>query len=73
PHPHVLPFGMVILQDLTAFISQVLIAPVGGIAFSLMYYNLRVRKEAFDLEHLMGAMGTGSAPGGAAPGAVLPA
>ncbi|HEV2616431.1 MAG TPA: hypothetical protein VGU63_07465 [Candidatus Acidoferrales bacterium] len=73
PHPHVLPLGMAILQDVTTFISQVLIAPVGGIAFSLMYYNLRVRKEAFDLEHLMGAMGTGPSAGGIAPGAVLPA
>lgn len=73
PRPHLLPFGLVILQYVTAFISQVLVAPVGGIAFSLMYYNLRVRKEAFDLEHLMGAMGTGPATGGSAPGAVLPA
>jgi len=73
PRPHVLPFGLVVLQDVTVFISQVLVAPVGAIAFCLMYYNLRVRKEAFDLEHLMGALGTGSTTSGPAPGAVSPA
>ncbi|HVB36734.1 MAG TPA: hypothetical protein VND42_05795 [Candidatus Acidoferrales bacterium] len=73
PRPHVLPFGLVMLQYVTGFISQVLVAPVGAIAFSLMYYNLRVRKEAFDLEHLMGALGPGPSPSGTAAGTVLPA
>lgn len=73
PHPHVLPFGIVILQSVATFASQVLVAPVGTIAFSLMYYNLRVRKEAFDLQHLMGSLGTGSAPSTPAPGTTLPA
>lgn len=73
PHPHLLPFGLVVLQDVTVFISQVLVGPVGAIAFCLMYYNLRVRKEAFDLEHLMGALGTSSTTSGPTPGAVSPA
>src|SRR5487761_177566 len=73
PHPHVLPFGLMVLQYVTTFISQVLIAPVGAIAFSLMYYNLRVRKEAFDLQHLMTLMGIGAAPSAPAPGTVSPA
>jgi hypothetical protein len=33
-----------------------LVGPIGTIAFSLMYYNLRVRKEAFDVQHLMASM-----------------
>jgi hypothetical protein len=58
-----LPFGMIVLQNLGSFIAQVLAAPIGTIAFSLMYYNLRVRKEAFDVQHLMASLGTPAAPG----------
>ena len=36
--------------------------PIGTIAFSLMYYNLRVRKEAFDIQHLVASLGTNPAP-----------
>ena len=49
-------FGLQVLQQLAAFVSQVLVGPIGTIAFSLMYYNLRVRKEAFDIQHLMASM-----------------
>ena len=58
-----LSFGTLVLQNLSTFLSEVLIAPIGTIAFSLMYYNLRVRKEAFDIQHLMASLGTGAAPG----------
>jgi hypothetical protein len=58
-----LSFGMLFLQHLAAFIAQVLVGPIGTIAFSLMYYNLRVRKEAFDIQHLMASLG--SAPSAA--------
>jgi hypothetical protein len=63
-----LSFGMVILENLSAFVSQVLVGPIGTIAFSLMYYNLRVRKEAFDVQHLMASMGSQPPPG--APSAI---
>jgi Membrane domain of glycerophosphoryl diester phosphodiesterase len=59
---HAVSFGVLFLQHLFEFISQVLAAPIGTIAFSLMYYNLRVRKEAFDIQHLMTSMGTTAAP-----------
>ena len=49
-------FGLQVLQQVAAFVSQVLVGPIGTIAFSLMYYNLRVRKEAFDIQHLMASM-----------------
>lgn len=58
-----LSFGMIILENLSAFVSQVLVGPIGTIAFSLMYYNLRVRKEAFDVQHLMASMGSQPPPG----------
>jgi hypothetical protein len=72
PRPHVLPIGLIILQDAGGFIAQVLVAPIQTIAFSLMYYNLRVRKEGFDLEHMMGTLGTSPVPGMPAPDAALP-
>jgi hypothetical protein len=36
-----------------SFATQALIGPVATIAFTLLYYDVRVRKEAFDLEHMM--------------------
>ena len=59
---HVTSFGILTLQYLSSFIAQVLIGPIGTIAFSLMYYNLRVRKEAFDIQHLMASLGTPASP-----------
>lgn len=61
-----LPFGITVLQHLGAFISQVLVGPIGTIAISLMYYNLRVRKEAFDIQHLMNSLPASPSQGAAA-------
>lgn len=49
------------LMQMGGFAAQVLIAPIGTIAISLLYYDLRVRKEAFDLQMLMQQRG-GSPP-----------
>jgi hypothetical protein len=54
--------GLQVLQQLAAFVSQVMVGPIGTIALSLMYYNLRVRKEAFDIQHLMASMTTNPEP-----------
>jgi len=67
--PHQLPFGLAVLQHLGSFIAQVLVGPIGTIAYSLMYYNLRVRKEAFDLQHLMASLEPSSPPDAQLPGA----
>ena len=64
------PFWPSMLQHLGSFISTVLVGPVGTIAYTLMYYKLRVRKEAFDLTHLMQSMDQAPAP---LPGAPSPA
>lgn len=53
---------LVIFQQLANFVSQILVGPIGTIAFSLMYYNLRVRKEAFDIQHLMASMDANPTP-----------
>jgi len=70
--PQGLPFGLVVLQDAASFLGQVIAAPVQTIAFSLMYYNLRVRKEGFDIEHLMGSLNTPSTSVMPASGSALP-
>ena len=44
------------------FFSQVLAGPIGTISASLMYYNLRVRKEGFDIQHLLGTLGSAPRP-----------
>jgi hypothetical protein len=65
-----IPFWPSMLQHLGAFISGVLVGPIATIAYTLMYYNLRVRKEAFDLTHLMQSMDQAPAQ---VPGAPSPA
>ena len=39
------------------FISSTIAAPIGAIAVSLIYYDQRVRKEAFDLQVMMESIG----------------
>jgi hypothetical protein len=46
-----------IFMQVGNFIVRVLIAPIGTISTSLYYYDLRVRKEAFDLQMMMQAIG----------------
>jgi len=42
-----------VASAVAGFVSQCLVAPLGTIAFSLVYYDERVRKEAFDLQLMM--------------------
>lgn len=59
-----------VLSALGELLATVLVAPVYTIAIGLQYYDSRVRKEAFDLQHLMQAL---EAPGAAPAAAVTPA
>ena len=55
---HVLPRAVVTaLQFIVIFVALSIAFPIGAIAVSLLYYDLRVRKEAFDLQLLMEAVG----------------
>jgi len=47
------PVWAQIVLQFGSFINQSLIAPILTIALTLVYYDERVRKEAFDLEHMM--------------------
>jgi hypothetical protein len=59
--------AMQLMNPIASFLSQCLIGPLFMIALSLVYYDLRVRKEAFDLELMTSALeGAASAnPAGA--------
>jgi hypothetical protein len=48
------------------FFSQCLAGPLMTIGLSLLYYDQRVRKEAFDLQHMMATL-DGTAPDSAVP------
>jgi Membrane domain of glycerophosphoryl diester phosphodiesterase len=53
------------LTQVGAFIGNVLVTPVMTIASSILYYDLRVRKEAFDLQLMLAPLGgpvTGGVP-----------
>jgi hypothetical protein len=51
-----------VLAQAGNFIASILVAPVSTIGFSVFYYDLRVRKEAFDLQMMMRAIGADPAP-----------
>ena len=51
-----------VLSQTGNLLGNALIAPVSTIAFALFYYDLRVRKEAFDLQMMMQAIGADPAP-----------
>jgi hypothetical protein len=57
--------GWQIASLVAAFISQCLVGPLATIAFALLYYDERVRKEAFDLQLMittLDALGVEVAP-----------
>jgi hypothetical protein len=44
------PNATIIIQNVVNFASTIVWAPVQWLAFTVLYYDLRVRKEAFDLQ-----------------------
>jgi hypothetical protein len=51
-----------VLGQVGGFLGGILVAPVHTIGFALFYYDLRVRKEAFDLQMMMQAIGADPVP-----------
>jgi Membrane domain of glycerophosphoryl diester phosphodiesterase len=47
-----------IIINIGTFLAEVIVGPIATVALSLMYYNLRVRKEAFDIQHQIATLGT---------------
>lgn len=54
--------GVTAYSYVAQFLSQVLVGPIGTISASLMYFNLRVRKEGFDIQHLLSTLGSAPRP-----------
>lgn len=50
------PALSLLINTIVGAILQAIVTPFTLIAFTLMYYDLRIRKEGFDLERLMTAM-----------------
>ncbi len=55
-HPEMVRSWMALIQIGTT-LATVLVAPVLTIASSVLYYDLRIRKEAFDLQMMMNPLG----------------
>ena len=49
---------LTILQGVLTAMVQAAVAPIGRIAMVLFYYDIRIRKEGFDLEVLAAALGS---------------
>ncbi|HVH85136.1 MAG TPA: hypothetical protein VM912_00310 [Terriglobales bacterium] len=64
-------FGMQVVQQLISFLVGAAVGPVMTIAFSLLYYDQRVRKEAFDIEHMMKGLQPAGASSAVAAGATV--
>jgi hypothetical protein len=60
-HPTLVVFWTILMQ-IGNVSSSIIVAPVSTIAFALYYYDLRVRKEAFDLQMMMQAIGADPMP-----------
>jgi hypothetical protein len=57
-----LPLWLSLAGDIASFFVHVLVGPLLTIAIALAYYDARVRKEAFDLQHMLAQLepaGTG--------------
>lgn len=56
-HPHLVHLTSLNLRDISSMLSKTLFGPVSAIGLTLVYYDLRVRKEAFDLDQMVDLMG----------------
>jgi hypothetical protein len=65
---HQVSFGVSTYSYLAEYVSQVVVGPIGTISAALMYYNLRVKKEGFDIQHLMNSLGSVPRPLADLPG-----
>ena len=61
-HPPSLLGPMHLLQSTLTMIVQAGVAPIGTIAMILFYYDIRIRKEGFDLQMLASALGVEPVP-----------
>jgi len=63
-------FAAQMVQQFSSFLVGAAVGPVMTIAFSLLYYDQRVRKEAFDIEHMISTLQSAGTPASAAAAGV---
>jgi len=56
------PMAAAFVHQLFSLVAQVLAIPISATAFILVYYDLRIRKEGFDLEMLAKSLAPGETP-----------
>lgn len=56
--PDAVPVGVLVMQHVLGFIINSVTAPILTVGITLVYYDQRVRKEAFDLQHMMSVLGS---------------
>jgi hypothetical protein len=61
-HKGMLPLWMSVLQQLLAFLTNTFVGPIYATGFTLFYFDQRIRKEGFDIEHMMTAAGMTTSP-----------
>ena len=61
-HKGAIPLWMSILQQILAFLTNTFVGPIYATGFTLFYFDQRVRKEGFDIEHMMEAAGMVASP-----------
>jgi hypothetical protein len=57
----------ILLRSFGSFIAGALAGPIGTIAIALVYYDQRIRKEAFDLQVMMDSLPQPPSPPGSGP------
>jgi hypothetical protein len=55
-HPQTIPSWVNAYSLIAGFLSSSLVVPISTIATALIYYDLRVRKEGFDLQFMMSSL-----------------
>lgn len=68
--PGPMSIGYLFWAQLGEFLGRTIAGPIATIAIALVYYDERVRKEAFDLQLMMENLGQPTAQGAASAGAV---
>ena len=58
----VIPVWMSVVQQLLAFLTNTFVQPIYATGFTLFYYDQRVRKEGYDIEHMMQSVGMTQPP-----------
>jgi hypothetical protein len=51
------PDAVTIISQILIFLAGSLVLPLYSIATTLFYYDIRIRREGFDLEFMSGQMG----------------